>query len=41
MIPILEARMLEAAKEQHNRDVTGMSVSMAKLWAEMLEAMRG
>ena len=33
--------MLEAAKEQHNRDVTKMTESMAKLWAEMLEAMNG
>ena len=33
--------MLEAAKEQHNVDVTKMTEGMAKLWAEMLEAMNG
>ena len=33
--------MLEAAKEQHNKDVTKMTEGMANLWMEMLEAMRG
>ena len=33
--------MLEAAREQHNRDVTKMTEGMVRLWAEMLEAMRG
>ena len=35
---ILEYRTLQAAKEQHNRDVTQLTPGMSALWQEMLQA---
>ncbi len=36
---ILETRMLEAAKNQHNTDVEKMTTEQTALWFEALEAL--
>ena len=36
---ILEARTLEAAKDQHNSDVQKMSEGQLKLWLEAMESL--
>jgi len=38
---ILDARTLEAAKAQHNEDVTKMSEAQTTLWTEAIEAANG
>ncbi len=38
---ILDARMLEAAKAQHNSDVNKMTADETKIWLEMLDALNG
>ena len=38
---ILEYRMIEGAKAQHNEDATKMTDEQTKLWLELLEALNG
>jgi len=38
---ILEARMLEQAKDQHNADNTKMTEAQTKLWMDAMESLNG
>jgi len=38
---ILEARMLDNAKTQHNEDATKLTEAQMKLWLEAMEAVNG
>ena len=38
---ILEVRLIESAKDQHNEDVTKMTDAQTKLWFEAMEALNG
>lgn len=36
---ILDVRMMEAARSQHNQDAAGMSEEQTKLWMEAMSAL--
>ena len=38
---ILDYRMIESAKGQHNQDATKMTEAQTKLWMEAMEAVNG
>ena len=39
VLEVLEARMAEAAKAQHNSDVEKMTEDQTKLWMELMESL--
>jgi len=38
---ILDVRMMEGAKAQHNQDASKMSEAQTELWMEAMEALNG